>query len=119
VDVQSVLDTVLVLLAISVCGVGLWALTELIKMSRSARVLFDDLDQHLVPLIEKADITIDAINAELLRIDDIVTRVEDASEKVSATSNVVQGAVNAPMEAVNLVGGRLRRWMRVTKTARR
>jgi len=119
VDARSVLDTVLVVVAIVVCGIGFWALVELIKMSRSARVLFDDLDQHVVPLLEKVDVTVDAINAELMRIDDIVSRVEDVSDKVSATSSVVHGAVNAPLEAVNLVGGRLRRWMRVAKAVRR
>lgn len=118
-DVRSVLDTVLVVAAICVCGIGVWALVEVIKTSRSARVLFDDLDQRAIPLLEKADITIDAVNAELLRIDEIVSRVGDVSERVAATSSVVQGAVNAPLEAVNLVGGRLRRWMRVTRAARR
>lgn len=118
-DARSVLDTVLAVVAIVVCGVGLWALVEIIRTSRSARVLFDDLDEHAVPLLEKADITVDAINAELLRIDDIVSRVEDVSEKVSATSSAVQGAVNVPLEAVNLVGGRFRRWMRVAKAVRK
>ncbi len=118
-DGSSVLVTILIVAGICVCAVVIWALTEAVKSLRSVRVLADDIDTRLVPLLDKADITVDAINAELLRIDEIVSRVEDVSEKVSATSNVVQGAVSAPLDAVNLVGGRLRHWLRSGKAARK
>ena len=69
-------------LASALCGVAIWALIEAVKTARSAQLLADDLDARLVPLLDKADVTVDAINAELLRIDEIVTRVEEVTDRV-------------------------------------
>jgi hypothetical protein len=76
VSVTTGLLAVLLVLASALCGVAIWALTEAVKTARSARLLADDMDTRLVPLLDKADVTVDAMNAELLRIDQIVTRVE-------------------------------------------
>jgi hypothetical protein len=104
-----VLLIVLLAAASGLCGVGIWALTDLVKTSRSLRVLSEDLDERIIPLLEKADVTVDAMNAELLRIDQIVTRVEDVTERVNATSRTVQEVANAPAEIVNDLADRVRR----------
>ncbi len=77
---------VLLVVASALCGVAIWALTEAVKTARSPGSLADDLDTRLVPLLDKADVTVDAMNAELLRIDQIVTRVEEVTDRVSSTS---------------------------------
>lgn len=108
-------------ISLAILGIGLsllagFAIVEFIKTMRSARRLADDLDERVVPLLDKVDVTVDAVNAELLRIDGIVSKFEDVSDKVSSTTNAVSDVVNAPMDAVGHVSTRLRD---VWKTARR
>lgn len=113
-----VLVTTLVIAGLIVCGFAVYALVEAVRTLRVARRFIDDMDERLVPLLAKVDVTVDAVNAELLRIDGIVSTFEDVSDKVSTTTNVVHGAMNAPMEAVNAVGSRLRDAWRTARRTR-
>jgi hypothetical protein len=115
VSVTTGLLAVLLVLASALCGVAIWALTEAVKTARSARLLADDLDTRLVPLLDKADVTVDAMNAELLRIDQIVTRVEEVTDRVNSTSRTVQEVANAPGEIVNDLADRVRRAWKTRK----
>lgn len=108
-DAVSVLLAVLLVAATITCGVAVWALREVVGAARSTKALADDSRERLVPLLEKADVTIDATNAELLRVDAIITRFEDASERVSNASGTLSGIVNAPTEIVTEVADRMRR----------
>jgi uncharacterized protein YoxC len=118
VSVTTTLLAVLLVFASALCGVAIWALTEFVKTSRSAKQLADDLDTRLVPLLDKADVTVDAMNAELLRIDQIVTRVEEVTDRVSDTSRAVQEVANAPAEMVNDLADRVRRAWKTRKQPR-
>lgn len=111
----SVLVSVLIVVAVAMCGVAIWALTEAVKTAKSVRTLSDDLDERVVPLLEKADVTVDALNAELLRIDAIVTRFEEISDRVETTSRTVQEVANAPVEIVTDFADRVRRAWRTRK----
>jgi len=64
--------------------------------------------EETLPLISKASVTIDAVNMELLRIDEIITSVENATKKVEHTSSSISGLVNAPVDAVTDFAGRVR-----------
>lgn len=105
---MSALLIVLAIVGIATCGVAIFVLVQTAQTLRSARRLFDDMDGRLVPLVEKIEVTVDAVNAELLRIDGIVTRFEDVSD-----------AVNAPFDAVNAVGSRLRQAWTAARRARK
>ncbi len=91
------------------CVVAAWALVEMGRAMRSLRRAADNADERLKPLLDKADVTVDAINVELLRIDAIVTRFERAGERASAASDTLSGIVAAPTEIVNEVALRVRR----------
>jgi ABC-type transporter Mla subunit MlaD len=99
--------------------VAVFALVENVKTMRVARTFFEETSANLQPLIEKADVTIDAVNAELLRVDGIVTTLEDVSDRVSDTTSVVHTAVNAPAEVANVMGVRLREAWRAARRARK
>ena len=107
--IVAVLLMVLIVVASVLCAVGIWALVEGVKTARSLRSLSDDLDARLMPLIDKSDVTVDAINAELLRVDAIVTRFEEISDRVETTSRTVQEVANAPVEIVTDLADRVRR----------
>jgi hypothetical protein len=112
-----VLLSVLIVVACATCGVAIWALSEAVKTMRSVRVLSDDLDARVVPLIDKVDVSVDAINVELLRVDAIVTRFEEISDRVDSTSRTVQDVANAPAEIVTDIADKVRRAWRNRKSA--
>ena len=115
----TILGIVALIAAVVVCVVAVFALVENVKTMRTARTFFEETSSRLQPLIEKADVTVDAVNAELLRVDGIVTTLEDVSDRVSDTTNVVQTAVNAPAEVANVMGTRLRQVWLAARRARR
>lgn len=108
-DIAQVLLLVLLAAACVVCGVAVWALREVALAAKSVQLLAEDSRERLNPLLDKADVTVDAINFELLRVDTVITRFEDASERVTSASGTISGIVNAPAEIVNDVAGRVRR----------
>ena len=108
-EINTVLLGVLLVLASGVCGVGIWAFVEGARAARSFRALSDDLDTRFVPLLEKSEVTVDALNAELLRVDTIVSRIEEITDRVESTTRTVQGVVDAPGEIVTDIADRVRR----------
>lgn len=109
VNVTDALLVTLISAGIVVCAVAVWVLVRAAGTLSSVKRLADDLDSTLIPLAEKADVTIDAINAELLRVDLIVTRVEEVTDRVTNTTHTVQDIVNAPAGMVSDVADRVRR----------
>jgi hypothetical protein len=109
------LTDILLVLGVVFCVAGTWAFVRLVSMSRSVKRLADDLESRLIPLAEKTDVTVDALNAELLRIDLIISQIEDASARVASASSAVHAVVNAPLGAVNELSDRLRRTMAARK----
>jgi uncharacterized protein YoxC len=117
VEVSEGLTVALIVAGLIVCGFAVFALVEAVKTLRSVRALSDDMARRLPPLIEKVDVTVDAVNAELLRVDAIITDVEEISSKVEHTVSTVQGAVSAPANAVNAAGEKIRvAWLRAKRT---
>ena len=117
-DATTVLLIVLLVVATGTCGFVIWAVFELVKTLGSTRVLAEHLDASLIPLLSKADVTVDALNAELLRIDEIVTSIEEVTHRVSSTSRTVQEVANAPAEIVGGLAQRVRRLLMARRQRR-
>lgn len=110
---NGILLTVLLVAASALCVVGVWSVLEAGRASRSLKTLSEEMNSRLVPLLEKADVTVDALNAELLRVDAIVSRIEGIADRIENTSRTVQGVANAPAEIVTDIADRVRRaWKR-------
>lgn len=107
-QVSEGLVIALIVATLVVCGTAVFALVEMVRTLRSVRRLSDDMGRLLPPLVEKTDVAVDALNAELLRVDAIIGDVEDISSRVGQTVTVVRGAVNAPATAVNAASERIR-----------
>lgn len=114
----SALTTILILAAIALCAAGIWAAVRLAAAADSVKRLADELETQVPPMLEKADVTVDAVNAELLRLDMIVTQVEDVTDRVSSASNAVHAIVNAPYEVVNELGVKLRQSLKSVRKDR-
>lgn len=109
-DVSSGLLAVLYIALTVLCGVAVWALVRFVGTADSTRKLVEDLDTRLVPLLDKASVTVDALNLEIERVDGIVTQIEEVSDKVSSTTRVAQEFVSGPVAAVAGLGDRARRF---------
>lgn len=105
----SVLLPVLYVALIALCGTAIWALFVLVGTARSTETLVRDLDAQLMPLIAKAEVTVDALNIEIERVDGIVTQLEEVSDRVTSTTRAASELVSAPAAAVAGMGGSVRR----------
>ena len=74
-----------------------------------------EVRESVVPILGSLDVTVDALNAELLRVDSIITLFEDASKKVAHTSDTVTGIVNVPMDMVSGLTERVRKAWKVRR----
>ncbi|MGB4592404.1 MAG: hypothetical protein WBI63_01335 [Coriobacteriia bacterium] len=104
-DTGSVLGVVLSILAIVLLSLGIYGLIVLVKTLRQTQATMAELRDRLVPLLDKAEVTADALNAELLRIDGIVTDVESVSGAVTSATDMIR----APVGVLAGIGSRIAR----------
>lgn len=108
-ELTGILLAVLLVAAIVACVVAVWGIRELVMTARSVKAFADDTRERLNPLLEKAEVTVDAANIELLRVDAIIGKVEDATDRFEKASDRVNDVVSAPSNIVNDVATRVRR----------
>lgn len=58
--------------------------------------LVEDLDTELVPVLQRASTTVDEVNAELGKVNDITASVAEMTERVDAATRAVENAVSSP-----------------------
>jgi hypothetical protein len=108
VGATAVLQVVLYVFLIAAAGICVWALAEVIATARSTRRLTDELGALLPPLVRRADGTLDAVNAEIERVDGVVSQFEEVSENVVATTRAASDIAGAPAAAVAGIAERAR-----------
>lgn len=99
-DIAGALVTALVVIALVLAGVAIYALIVIVRAVRELLEAVDDVRVRLVPLLDKADVTVDALNAELLRVDAIVTQAEGVGEAVSTASEFIRSPVNRAAQGI-------------------
>jgi uncharacterized protein YoxC len=82
-------------IAIVLSVAALYAIFVILKAVRGISGAVEDVRVRLVPLLDKADVPVDAANAELLRLDAIVTQAEGVGEAVSTASDFIRSPVNS------------------------
>ncbi len=100
VDIAGVLSIILTSVAIVLALAGLYALYVVVTSVKSLMSTVDDLNRRIVPLLEKADVTIDAVDVELLRLDAIVTQAEGVGDAVSTASDFIRSPVNSAAQGL-------------------
>ena len=58
--------------------------------------VLSDVDREAVPLMQKAGVTLDGVNANLGNVDEITKDVADITDKIDAMATAVEGAVSTP-----------------------
>jgi hypothetical protein len=74
-----------------------------VKTLRQTEQAILEVRDKLVPLLDKADVTVDALNAELLRVDGIMTDIEGVSGAVSSATDIIR----TPVGVVTSLGSKL------------
>lgn len=92
-------------IALAVVGIlvglaALYAIRVLVQATGRILVALEDVRSRLVPLLDKADVTVDAVNAELLRIDAIVSQAEEVGDAVSTASGFIRSPVNSAAQGI-------------------
>jgi len=112
-DVQTALLTALYTLLIALAGFAIWGIREMVATARSMRTLTDELQQTLPPLIERAGATLTTVDAELGRINGVVSQIEEVSDRVQSTSRAAQEMVEGPAAVVSGLAESARRFFGV------
>lgn len=82
------------------------AIGLLVALLRTARVLtrvdklLGDLDQEIVPLLNKTGTTVDEVNSELARVNEITQAVVDMTQKMESMAGSVENVVTKPARKV-------------------
>lgn len=94
-DVSASLGIALTIVAIVLALVAMYALYVIIKAVRETSTAVTEIRDRLIPLLEKADVTVDAVNVEILRLDAIVAQAEEVGDAVSTASGFIKSPVNS------------------------
>jgi 6-phosphogluconate dehydrogenase len=100
VDLAGSLGIALTIITIVLVLAGIYAVRVLIVAVKSLLVAVEEVRSRLVPLLDKADVTVDAVNAELLRLDAIVTQAEEVGDAVSTASDFIRSPVSRTAEGL-------------------
>lgn len=74
------------------------------EMTASLKPAVEQID----PLMERLNLTMDAANLEIMRVDEIMQDVSTITSQLADTSTTVNEITNVPLNAVNSVAGRVR-----------
>jgi uncharacterized protein YoxC len=95
---------VLLVVAIATLVVAIWALTRAVDTMASVKQLADDTDRDLVPLMAKADTTLDAVYDELVTVQGIVEQVREVTDSVAETKRAADKVVDDAVGGAARVG---------------
>lgn len=58
------------------------------------------LDDEIIPLLSKLQVTMDEVNSQLGKTDDMLETLVDVTDKVESTTRAVQSVVSTPVKKV-------------------
>ena len=99
-EIADWLGIALIIVGILVGLAALYAIRVLVLATGTILADLEEVRGRLVPLLDKADVTVDAVNAELLRIDAIVSQAEEVGDAVSTASDFVRSPVNSAAQGI-------------------
>lgn len=99
-EIADSLGIALTVIGILVGLAALYAIRVLVLATGRMQAAVEEVRERLVPLLDKADVTVDAVNAELLRIDAIVSQAEEVGDAVSTASGFIRSPVNSAANGI-------------------
>lgn len=106
---------ILVILGIVVLALIVVILLRVYNTMKSVEHMAAEADKELTPvlakvdpMVDKAELTIDTLNLEMLRVDSILEDVEQISSVAGKTATTVDTVTSAPADAVSSIVGHIR-----------
>lgn len=99
-EISDWLGIALIIIGILVGLAALYAIRVLVLATGTILADLEEVRGKLVPLLEKADVTVDAVNAEILRIDAIVSQAEEVGDAVSTASDFIRSPVSSAAQGI-------------------
>lgn len=106
---------ILVILGIAALAIIVVILLRVNKTLKSVQVMAEEAEKEITPvmkrvdpLMEKAELTVDTINLEMLRVDGILEDVSQISNVAGKTASTVDTVTSAPADAVTSIVDHLR-----------
>lgn len=87
-------------LTIAIIVLIVFVITVLVQLTRTLSSLnqfIKDTDRGLIPALEELQLLLKRANGELGRIDEIVSSIQDISDKVQTTMRIAQDIVSSPL----------------------
>ncbi|MBQ6586223.1 MAG: hypothetical protein IJH83_05390 [Coriobacteriales bacterium] len=104
-------DLIKPLLLALLIAAGVWAIAEVALTIRRLRGTLDEVDKSVAkvePLVEHATLTIDALNLEIMRLDQILEDVGEVTDVATSATSVISSIASGPANAANTIAGKLR-----------
>lgn len=106
---------ILVILGIAVLAFLVLILYRLSKTMKSVQNMAEEADKEITPvmkkvdpMVDKAELTIDTLNLEMLRVDAILEDMEQVTNVAGNAANTVDTVTSAPVDAVTSLVGYIR-----------
>lgn len=74
-----------------------WLLVQLVRTIGIMNLFLNDVKVETIPLMSRFQTTMDHLNKELERVDNIITAVESMSQRVNTATKVAQEVVTSPL----------------------
>lgn len=58
------------------------------------------LDEEIIPLLSKMQVTMDEVNTQLGKTDDMLDSIVDVTDKVESTTRALSSAINTPVKKI-------------------
>lgn len=117
-DATAYLAIAMYVTAIVVLIVAGWGVVQVVDAARSVRRVADELHATVPGVIERADETLTAFNAELIRMDGVVAQLEEVADRVTNTTRAAQEMVDAAGASVTGLAAGARRFFEVLLSKR-
>ncbi len=104
---NAVLTAALVILTVAV----VFILIQMFRTLGNLNRLISDLGREVPPILSKLQRTVDEVNVELGRVDEIARTVQEVTDKVQVTMEVAQEVVSSPLiKLASLSAGTKKAW---------
>lgn len=105
--------------AFALVGVALvWLVVELALTVRSGRKTLDKINTEIDPMMNRVNLTLDAANLEILRVDAILEDVSQITDTMANATTTVDKLAQAPVSAVSSVTDRVRNVLKSSKAGK-
>lgn len=83
------------------CGAGMsYALVRLAAVLQQLTGMLHDVNGEFVPILSRLQTTVDEVNSELNKIDEITGSVVSVTDTIGNTTSAIQRAIGSPVKKV-------------------